>query len=148
MRAAGEQPRDLAAVVGVEHPGQARGAPVAAVATSASCPDSSADGAGLVAVDPAEAVVAEGELEERIRLRATDIGALVGGDELNDRDPPAGGGDEGETSDDGVPEPPEERQVGRDEVGQREAGHDEQHLESLGEEADAEEDTDEGKPPR
>ena len=49
-----------------------------------------ADRAGLVAAEPAEAVVAEGELEDRVVLRAADVGAAGRRPQLDDRDPPAG----------------------------------------------------------
>ena len=49
-----------------------------------------ADAAGLVAGQPAEAVVAEDELEDAVVLRAADVGPHRGRDQLDHRDPPAG----------------------------------------------------------
>ena len=75
-----EQPGDLAADLAVEQAQDAGRAPAAsALATAA------ADGAGLVAAEPAQAVVAEGELEDGVVLRAADPGAARGRPELDDR---------------------------------------------------------------
>ena len=54
-------------------------------------PTAAADAAGLVAVDPAEAVVAEGQLQEAVVLRAADVRAGGRGPQLDDRHPPAAG---------------------------------------------------------
>ena len=73
-----DQPGDLAADARAEHPPESGGAPAVAAA----------DGAGLVAADPAEAVVAEGDRQERVVLRAADVGAHARRDELDDGHPP------------------------------------------------------------
>src|ERR1017187_10904712 len=51
-----------------------------------------ADRAGLVPGQPAEAVIAERELQHAVVGRPADVGPVGGGGELHDRDPPAGRG--------------------------------------------------------
>jgi hypothetical protein len=51
-------------------------------------------------------------------------------------------------AEDDVPDPLRQRCLGRDEVGQREARHDEERLEGLGEEGQTDEDPDEHEPLR
>ena len=82
-----DQPGDLGPDLGAEHPEQPGRTPLAARGVAP------ADRAGLGAVEPAEAVVAEGELEDRVVLRAADVGPRRGRPEAHDRDPPAGGED-------------------------------------------------------
>ena len=79
----GQQPGDLAADLGAEHPRPARRAP-------ACLPAAAADAAGLVAGQPAEAVVAERQLEDAVVLRAADVRPGDAGHERDDGDPPAG----------------------------------------------------------
>src|SRR5439155_2613056 len=80
----GEQPRDLGAELGAEHPGEAGGAPASGLAARA------ADAAGLVAGEAAEPVVTEDELEDAVALRAADVRTRGCGPQLDDGDPPAG----------------------------------------------------------
>src|SRR5699024_523139 len=72
----GQEPGDLLAETAGEQPSDAGFAPAASL-TSAT------DGPRLIAGEPAETVVAEGEFEERIRLGAADIGSTVDGGELD-----------------------------------------------------------------
>jgi hypothetical protein len=90
-----DEPGDLAADLGVEHPAEPGGTPVAAAP---------ADRAGLVAGNPPEAVVAEGQLEERVRLGAADVRPHALRQELDDRDPPAGREDDGQATKKDVPD--------------------------------------------
>ena len=83
MRAAGMSQEIWPPMLGVEHAAADRSRPSGAAAATA-------DRAGLVAADPAEAVVAEGQLEERVVLAAADVGPHARGHELDDGDPPAG----------------------------------------------------------
>ena len=76
-----QQPGDLPADLGVEQAGPAGLAPAAAAA----------DAAGLLAGEPAEAVVAEGQLEHGVVLRPADVRAARRRPQLDDRDPPAAG---------------------------------------------------------
>ena len=94
-----QQPADLAAVVGVEQPQQPGLAPALAAA----------DGADLVAGEPSEAVVAERELEDRVRLAAADVGTAVGRPHRDDRDPPARGRDHRGEGAEQVPQALEQR---------------------------------------
>src|SRR5699024_4647473 len=77
----GQEPGDLLAEAAGEQPRDAGLAPTASLT-------STADGSGLIAGEAAEAVVAEGEFEERIRLGATDIGSTLDGGEFDEGDPP------------------------------------------------------------
>ena len=142
---AGDEPGDLAADLGVEHPGQPGGAPHAARAVP---PAATADRADLVAGDPAEPVVAQGQLEDRVALRAADVGAGRGGDELDDGDPPAGRQHHRGTGREQVRDALAQRRRRRDEVGQGERRDDHERLQHLGEEAEADEDPDPDQPPR
>ncbi len=94
-----------------------------------------ADRAGLVAVQPAEAVVAEGELEDRVGLRAADVGTPGLRHQLDDRHPPAEGEhhgpERGEQVDDLLA--PGCRSGDRVDQGQR--GQQHERLQHLGQEA-------------
>ncbi len=81
----GDEPGDLTAHLRVEYPGQT-GLPPAAAGASAP-----ADAAGLVAVEPSEAVVAEDEIEDAVVLRPADIGPGVLRPQFHGRHPPSGG---------------------------------------------------------
>ncbi len=82
------EPGDLPTHLGVEHPGQAGCPP--ATATGAAHP---ADAAGLVAVEPPEAVVTEDQIEDAVVLGAADVGPRARRQEFHGRDPPAGSKD-------------------------------------------------------
>ena len=75
----GKQPRGLTTQGPPRRAEPARRAPAA----------TTADRAGLLAVEPAQAVVAEGQLEDGVGLGTADVRAVRGGDELDDGDPPA-----------------------------------------------------------
>src|SRR5579875_1997714 len=79
-----QQPGDLGAHLVAEHSGDTGAAPHAAAVATATT-----DRAGLVAGDPAEAVVAESEVPERIVLAATDVRPGTGRHQLHDEHPPA-----------------------------------------------------------
>ena len=78
---AGEQPRHHVAERRVEEPGEAGRAPHAPGDPAA------ADAARLVAREPAEAVVAEDQVEDAVVLRPADVGAVGGGGQRDDRPP-------------------------------------------------------------
>ena len=67
-----EQPGDLAADLGVEQAGEPGRSPAARPVAAAA-----ADAAGLVAGQPAEAVVAEDQVQEAVVLRAADVGTRL-----------------------------------------------------------------------
>ena len=137
-----QQPGDLATVVGVEHPGPTRFAPHAAVA-----PAATADAADLFAGDPAQAVVAEGELEDAIGLRAAYVWPRRCRHELDDRHPPSSADEHGESGDEQLPDPsPQSRRRG-DQIRERERGHDEQRLQHLCQESEAHQQADQRQPP-
>ncbi len=104
------------------------------------------DGADLVAGQPAEAVVAEGELEDRVRLAAADVGTAVGRPQRDDRHPPAGADDHRGQRAEQVPQPPQQRGAAGQQVDQRERGHDQERLQHLGQEAEPDEQSGEGQP--
>src|SRR5699024_6849076 len=135
----GQEPGDLLAEAAGEQPRDAGLAPTASLT-------STADGSGLIAGEAAEAVVAEGEFEERIRLGATDIGSTLDGGEFDEGDPPAGADDHRPDRDE---QPQQSLDPGRaceEEPCSGETGHDEQDLELLGQEPQAQADTGEGEP--
>ena len=123
-----EQPGDLAADLGPEHAGPAGLAPAAARAA--------ADAAGLVAGEPAEAVVAEGQLEDAVGLGAADVRPGRRRQQLHDRDPPAGRGHHRRPGGGQLAEPAAQRPGGRGQVDEGEGGDDQQRLELLGQEAE------------
>ena len=107
-----------------------------------------ADAPGFVAGQPAEAVVAEDQIPERVVLRAADVRTVRRGNELDRRHPPSGRDDHGRAARGELPDPPAQRRRSRDEIHEREAGHDEERLEHLGQEAEADERADEHEPSR
>src|SRR5699024_966564 len=95
---------------------------------------SATDGPRLIAGEPAETVVAEGEFEERIRMGAADIGSTVDGGELDAGDPPADAGDHRPGR---VEQPQQTLGPGRaceEDPRSGETGHDEEDLGLLGQE--------------
>ncbi len=80
-----EQPRHLPAHLGREEPGDAGRAPHAGLPLLTAADHA----ARLVAGEPPEAVVAEHQLEHRVRLRAADVRPRGGRPQLDDRHPPA-----------------------------------------------------------
>ena len=108
-----QQPGDLTADLAVEEPADAGLAPHRRPVPPAAA---AADGAGLVAGQAAEAVVAEGELEDRVVLRAADVGPARGRPQRHDRDPPAGGDDHRAERDQQVTDPREHLRLPGDQV--------------------------------
>ena len=136
------QPGDLAADLTVEEPGDPGAAPHAAGAAHPA-----ADGPGLVTGQPAEPVVAEGELEDRVALRATDVGTAGGRPQRDDRDPPAGGRDHRAEGDEQVSEPLPDPGGGDDHVDQRQRRQDQEGLQHLGQEGQPDQCARERQPP-
>jgi hypothetical protein len=99
-------------------------------------------------LSPAEAVVAEGDREEGVVLAAADVGAHGCRNEFDDGDPPPGAQQHRADADDRADDAASKGGVGEEHVAQAEEGHDEQHLEGLGEEAEPDEDADDGHPLR
>src|SRR5690606_6717860 len=83
----GEQPGDLTALGVVEHAGETGLAPDARTAGRRTA--AGAGAAVLVTVEPAQAVVAEGEFDDRIVLRAADPRPRIRGPQLHRQQPPA-----------------------------------------------------------
>ena len=110
----GQQPRGLAAELGVEQAQPAGRAPPAAGLAPA------ADAAGLVAGQPAEAVVAEDQVEDAVVLRAADVGPRRRRHQLDDRHPPAGGHEQRHAGEHELPEPAAELGRAGDQVDERE----------------------------
>ena len=108
--------------------------PEAGLAPHAAVRATAADRADLVAGEPAEAVVAERQLEDRVVLAAADVGAAARRPERDDRDPPAGRGEHRAEPDQQVTEPLEERGVREEQVDQAERGDHQERLQHLGEE--------------
>src|SRR5699024_6570774 len=135
----GQEPGDLLAEAAGEKPSDAGFAPAASL-TSAT------DGPRLIAGEPAENVVAEGEFEERIRLGAADIGSTVEGGELDEGDPPA---DASDHRPDRYEQPQQTLGLGRaceEDPRSGETGHDEEDLELLGQDPQPQADAGEDEP--
>ena len=125
-----QQPGHLGAHLARRTAGSSRSRP-----TCPRCPATADDAAGLVAGEPAEAVVAEHELEHAVRLRAADVRPVGRRHERDDRDPPAR-----------TPRPARHRRpaagacrrrtgVGAaEQVHQAEHGHEDERLQHLGQE--------------
>ncbi len=120
----GDQPGHLAADVAGEHPQQPGLAPTHAAA----------DRSGLGAGQPAEAVVAEGQLEDRVVLRAADVGPRARRPQRDDRHPPATGEQHRAERDQQVAEPGQQRALGEQQVRQGEGRQDQERLQHLGQE--------------
>lgn len=139
-----DQPGDLAADAGAEETVPAGLAPVAAAVSAATAP---ADAAGLLAVEPAEAVVAEGQFKEGVVLRAADVGAGGGGPQFDDRDPPAAGDDDRDQAGGELTDPLLHRHRRADRVHERERRQDQEGLQGLGEERETDRDARPHQPP-
>ena len=133
ISAAGMQPGDLAAHQAVEQPGQARRAREADAAATAPA-RAAARGA-----DAVEAVVAEHQLQQRVVGRAADVRPRRGRPELDDGHEPARRDDHREAAEHELPEPPPDRGRRADQVDQGERRQDEERLQHLGQEREADE---------
>ncbi len=131
-----QQPADLPAQIRSEQPGQAglaaerRAAPAAAAAAEA-------DRAGLIAVQPAQAVVAERQLNDAVRGGPADIRPARRRGQLDDRDPPAGRGNHGSRAGQQLPGPPNEPARASHQVSHGQGRQDQERLQHLGQEPDA-----------
>ncbi len=133
-----EQPGDLPAHLRGQHPQQPGLAPAASAATT--------DRAGLVAREPAEPVVAEGQLEHRVRLGAADVGTVARGPQLHERHPPTGAQQQRGEPGEQVADPLAERHRSGEQVDQHEGGQDQERLEHLRQEGQPEEGAAEREP--
>ena len=97
--------------------------------------------------DPAEAVVAEGEVEEGVGRRPADVRPVRRRGELDDRDPPAGRDDHRGDGEQTVPDPPADRDGRGQQVDRGDARDDEHGLQLLGEEPEADQHPREHHPP-
>ncbi len=136
----GDDPGDLGADLGAEHPEQPGRAPLATRRAAG------ADRAGLRTVQPAEAVVAEGQLEDRVVLRATDVGARRRGPDADDRDPPAGRQDRPGRRAEQVEEPSAPARAGVQRVDRDQCRDHQERLQHLRQEREADQDAGEGEP--
>ncbi len=151
-----DEPGDLTALRGFEHPQPAGLAPRAAPASGATrstahalhrvSPTTGDDGAGLVAVEPAQAVVAEGQLEDRVVLRATDVRTRRRGPQLDGENPPAGADDHRAERGEQLSDPAQPTARPEGEVGDRQRRHDQHDLELLGEESESDEHAGQNQP--
>ena len=127
-----QQPRDLAAEVGVEHAEQPGRSPAPGAAGRAA-----ADAARLVAGQAAETVVTEDEVEQAVVLRTADVRAVGGRRELHGQHPPTRRSQHGQPADGQLPDPHQHRPRPRQEVGAGEDRHHHERLQHLGQEAEA-----------
>src|SRR6266511_712130 len=132
-----QQPRHLTADLGGEEPAPARSAPAV----------HPADAAGLLAGEPAEPVVPQGQLQDAVVLRAADVGAGRGRPQRDDGHPPPGGADHRQRGEGELPEPATHRGGRGDEVDQTEPGQHQHRLQHLGEEADPDQGAGQDEPP-
>ena len=132
----GQQPGDLAAELAVEEPEQPGRAPAVAAAHTP----------GFIAVQPAQAVVAQGQLQDGVVLRAADVRAVRRGNEFDGGQPPPGRDGHRRARAEQVKDAPACRCRRREQVGHGEAGDNQQDLQLLGEEPEAQEHPGEQQP--
>jgi len=121
-------------------------APAAPPAPPAAGGTAATDASGLVAGQPAEAVVAEGQLEDAVVLRTADERAGRSGRERDSRDPPASCRDHRRAGDEQLPDPPAHTDWCRHQIDKRERRDDEQRLQHLREEGEPDEGARERQP--
>ena len=128
---AGDQPRDLAAHRLEEEPVPPGGSPHRAGGGSA------ADAARLVPAEPADAVVAEDEVEEAVVGGPADVGPVRRRGQLHDGHPPPGRHDEGDPGVDELHDAATELGRPGEQVDEGQHRHEDQCLQHLGDEAEA-----------
>ena len=137
----GEQPGDLRAHLRPEEPRDPGRPPISGASGSAAD-----DAPRLVPGEPAEAVVAEDQAEDAVVLRAAYVRPARGGPERDGGDPPARGDDERSSGCEQLTDSTPERRRGCDEIDESEARDDEERLQHLREEGQADEGADEEEP--
>ena len=138
-----QQPADLAAELRGEQPRDAGRA-----AEAAATPAPAADGPGLRAVQAAETVVADGQLQDVVVRRPAEVGPVSGRHQFGGQHPPAAADQDAGPGQQQLPHPPPELRRTRPQVGQREPRHHQERLHHLGQEREAEHDAGQHQPPR
>ena len=110
-------------------------------------PPARADGAGLVAGQPAQAVVADGELQDAVGGRAAEVGPVRRRGELRGQDPPARAGDDAGSHQQRLPDPLAQPGRSGPQVGGGEPRHHQERLHHLGQEREPDQQAGEHQPP-
>ena len=112
----------------------------------AALPISGTDRTGLVAGEPAQAVVPDGQLQDVVIGGAAEVRPVGGRRELRGQDPPARAHDDADAHQHRLPDPPAEPGRPGPQVGDREARHHKERLQHLGQEREPQQQPGEHQP--